>query len=297
MTFQTSPSILHVLTGLNAGATCALPDGCFSIGSEPPARILLSDEHVAPEHIVVEHGEDGLRLGIKGPGVRIDGVDLVPGDVVAAVLPITLSIGNVDIRCEDGVKAEPPSRRFAWPFKLTRLSALGAGTAISAALLAGITLSPVITNAFVLPGGPPSPSIKQSPAPEASITDAILESETKEQLQANKLANLSITVSSGVVTVQGELNPALTGRLHDVELWFDRRFGQQAVFMSQVSSQAARKFTILIDAVWNGPEPNIVVHGQRYYVGSSLPGGAIISQITPHHVLVTQNGQSYAVDY
>ena len=67
--------------------------------------------------------------------------------------------------------------------------------------------------------------------------------------------------------------------------------------MSQVSPQAARKFAIPLDAVWNGPEPNVVVRGQRYYVGSSLPGGALIDQITLHQVLVSQNGQRYAVDY
>ena len=303
MTRQQQPPSIRILTGLNAGAVCALPDGRFSIGSESPAQILLSDEHVAPRHVTVERSADGLRLSIEAPGVRIEGTDLAPGDVIAAILPITLSIADVDIRCEDGVEAELPSRRLAWPFKCIRISTLGAGAVISAALLAGIALLPVATNAFVPPGGAQPSPVQQSPALETSeahaspVTDAVLRNETKEQLQANNLSNLSITVSNGVVTVQGHIDPASTGRLHDVELWFDHRFGQQAVFMSQVSSRTARNFTIGIDAVWNGPEPNVVVRGQRYYVGSSLPGGASISRITPHQVLVSQNGQSYAVDY
>ena len=303
MTRQQTPPSIRILTGLNAGAVCTLPNGRFSIGSESPAQILLSDERVAPRHVTMERDENGLRLSIEAPGVRIEGTDLAPGDVIAAVLPITLSIADVDIRCEDGVEAEVPSQRLAWPFKRIRISPLGAGAAISAALLAGIALLPVATNAFVLPGGAASSSVQRNPAPEAAethaspVTDAVLQSETKARLQAENLANLSIAVSNGVVTVQGQIDPASTGRLHDVELWFDRRFGQQAVFMSQVASQAARKFAIPIDAVWNGPEPNVVVHGQRYYVGSSLPGGASISQITPHQVLVSDKGQSYAFDY
>ena len=299
---QLSPS-LRVLTGLNAGAMCTLPEGRFSIGSEPPAQILLSDEHVAPQHVVVERNENGLRLSAEAAGVRIEGTDLSAGDVVAAVLPITLSIGGVDIRCEGSVAAKPQAWRLAWPFTRIRPSALGAGAAAGAALLAGIALLPISTNAFVPPrDAPPHPGRQNSalPSPEAhsaSVDDATLRSETQEQLQARNLPGLSIDVSSGVVSVHGQLDPASASRLHDVELWFDHRFGEQAVFMSQVSPQAARKFTIPLDAVWNGPEPNVVVHGQRYYVGSSLPGGASIDQITLHQVLVSQNGQHYAVDY
>lgn len=298
---QQLPPSLRVLTGLNAGATCMLPEGRFSIGSEPPAQILLSDEHVAPQHVVVERNEDGLRLSVEAAGVRIEGIDLSAGDVVAAVLPITLSIGDVDIRCEGSIAAKPQVWRLAWAFTRIRPSAFGAGAAAGAALLAGIALLPITTNAVVLPRAP-SNSDKQpaAPSPEAqaaSVNDATLRGETQEQLQARSLPGLSIDVSSGVVTVHGQLDPASAGRLHDVELWFDHRFGQQAVFMSQVSPQAARKFAIPLDAVWDGPEPNVVVHGQRYYVGSSLPGGALIDQITPRQVLVSQNGQHYAVDY
>ena len=294
---QKSPPSLRVLTGLNAGATCMLPEGRFSIGSEPPAQILLSDEHVAPQHVVVERDEDGLRLSVEAAGVRIEGADL------SAVLPITLSIGGVDIRCENSIAAKPQAWRFAWLSARIRPSALGAGAAAGAALLAGIALLPISTKAFVPPRDAPPHSGRQDPAvpsPEARATpvnDAMLRSETQEQLQARNLPGLSIDVSSGVVTIHGQLDPASASRLHDVELWFDHRFGEQAVFMSQVSPQAARKFSIPLDAVWNGPEPNVVVRGQRYYVGSSLPGGASIDQITLHQVRVSQNGQHYAVDY
>lgn len=300
---QQLPPSLRILTGLNAGAVCALPEGRFSIGSEPPARILLSDEHVAPQHVVVERNEDGLRLSIEAAGVRIEGADLPAGDVVAAVLPITLSIGGVDIRCEGSTAAQPQAWRLARPFTRIRPSALGAGAVAGAALLAGIALLPVTTNAFVSPRDAASRPGRQNPAtpsPEAHATpvnDATLRSETQEQLQARNLPGLSLDVSSGVVTIRGQLDPASVGRLHDVELWFDHRFGEQAVFMSQVSPQAARKFAIPLDAVWDGPEPNVVVRGQRYYVGSSLPGGASIDRITSHQVLVSQNGQHYAVDY
>ena len=304
MSRQPPPPSLHILTGLNAGATCLLPDGRFSIGSEPPAQILLSDECVMPQHVAVERNEDGLRLSIEGPGVRIEGTELPAGDVIAAVLPVTLSIGGVDIRCEGGVGTTPPAWRLAWPFRRTRISALGIGGAMGVALLAGVALLPVATSAFVLPRSAQQPSPGQpNPVPlpveahTAPLNDAMLQAETEQQLQARKLAGLTVGVSSGVVTVQGRLDPASTGRLHEIELWFDHRFGERAVFVSEVSSQTVRKFTIPLDAVWDGPDPNVVVHGQRYYVGSSLPGGALVDQITPHQVLVSQNGQHYAVDY
>ena len=297
------PPSLYVLTGLNAGAICLLPDSRFSIGSEPPAQILLSDECVMPQHVVIERNENGLQLSIEGPGVRIEGTELPAGNVVAAVLPVTLSIGDVDIRCEGGVGTTPPAWRLAWPFRRIRISALGIGGAMGVALLAGVALLPVATSAFVLPRpaqpspSRPDPAQQSAEAHTAPLNDATLQAETEQQLQARKLAGLTVRVSSGVVTVQGHLDPASMGRLHEAELWFDRRFGERAVFMSEVSSQVLRKFTIPLDAVWDGPDPNVVIHGQRYYVGSSLPGGASVDQITPHQVLVSQNGQHYAVDY
>ncbi len=313
---QPAPS-LRVLTGLHAGAVCVLPDGRFSIGSEPPADILLGDEHVAARHIVVDRDGDGLRLSIEAGGVAIEGAQLAAGDVVAAAMPVSISIGNVELRCEAAEEIAPPPQaqrqrapsRYGlpwdaqlwgarlWPIGRRRISAVGAGAALGVTLLAAAAIIPAATNAFAAPRAKQPSALPAKPPQAAATSDATLRGETQRQLQANGLPDISLDVSSSVVTARGQLDPALGGRLHDVELWFDHRFGETAVFISQVSLQAPRKFTLALDAVWAGSDPNVVIHGQKYYVGASLPGGATIDQITQRQVLVSQAGQHYAVDY
>ena len=293
---QPAPS-LRVLTGLHAGAVCVLPDGRFSIGSEPPANILLGDEHVAARHIVLERDDDGLRLSIEADGVTIEGTRLSAGDVIAAALPVTISIGSVDLRCEAGQPATEPKPWRSWPIGRHRISAVGVGAALGATLLVAAAIVPAATNALASPRARQASAQPAKPPQVAAASDATLQSETRQQLQANGLGNVSLDVSNSVVTAQGQLDPALRGRLHNVELWFDHRFGETAVFISQVSVAPPRKFTIALDAVWAGPDPNVVVHGQKYYVGASLPGGATIDQITERQVRVSQEGQHYAVDY
>jgi len=302
MNDRPQPPRLHVLTGLHAGAERTLPDGPLSIGSEPPADVLLSDEHIAPQHLVIERDGNGLRFSIKAEGVKIEGTQLSTGDVVAAVLPVTIDIGSVGLRCEASREAASPRRPRLWHSKRSRSSAAGAGAALGAALIFAVAMQPT-ADAFVLPRAvqaltTPRNKLSQGAAMgTAPATDAVLQSETQQQLQANGLSEVSLSVNSGVVTAQGQVDPASLPRLHDVELWFDRRFGEAAVFVSRVTSQAARKFTIQLDAVWAGADPNVIVHGQKYSVGASLPDGTLIEQITPHQVLVTQNGQRYVISY
>lgn len=296
---QPGPS-LRVLTGLHAGAACLLPDGPFSIGSEPPASIVLGDEHVAPRHLVIERDGSGLRLSVEADGVTVEGTEFSRGDIVAAVLPITVGIGGVEFRCEAEGGPVRPARLAAWRLGRSRLSVVGAGAALGAAVLFGLAMVPATTDASALPGAKsPDPAQQKQTrqAGAAPVSDAILRSETQGQLQAAGLPDVSLDVSNGVVMVQGQLDPASVSRLHSVELWFDHRFGEAAVLVSQVSAHAAPKLAIPLDAVWSGPDPNVVIHGQRYYVGASLPGGASIEQITDHQVRVSQGGQHYAVDY
>ena len=295
------PPSLHVLTGLHAGAERPLPAGPLSIGSEPPADVLLSDENVAPQHLVIERDGNGLRFSVKAEGVKIEGTQLSAGDVVAAVPPVDVDIGGVGLRCEAGQEAAPPKRPNSWNPLSSRSSAVGAGAALGVLLIVGVAMQPA-AGAFVLPRAvqalaAPRDKASQGATGSASTTDATLQSETRQQLQASGLSEVSLSVSNGVVTAQGQVDPASLPRLHDVELWFDRRFGEAAVFISQVTAQAARKFTIQLDAVWAGPDPNVVVHGQKYSVGASLPDGTTIDQITSHQVLFTQNGQHYAINY
>ena len=296
-------ALVRVATGLHAGAICVLPDGLFSIGSEAPADILLCDDGIAAQHLVIErHGGD-IQLSVRGPGVTIEGQALSEGEVVAAALPIDITLGPVTLRCEAASVAGggPATSVAGWrarlPFAGPRVRTPFAGVAavLVGALLCGLVLRSTSTEAFVPIRLPQARAPVQSAAP--ALSDAALRLRTAARLDQLGLTGLDLGVSGGVVELTGTLDADTMPRLHDVELWFDRSFGERAVLLSHVTARADQTPVLALDSVWTGPDPNVIVRGQKYFLGASLPDGSVIDQITPTEVVLRRAGLRYAVSY
>ena len=310
--------ILRVLTGLHAGATFTLRDSSAHIGGGEDADVILADDGVLVEHVVLEVAGGGLRLTALAAGVTLDGCPVANGDVLAAAAPLEFEIAGVRLRYEapqaPAVSAiidappfqagSPTSWLKAWPetwpkawhgVRPIRWVAYG-GVLVLVVGLGVRALTPVrdagrhqVTAASAAAPG--------DRARSAALDPAAARREVEAKLAEAGLTNLRVVVNGTVATVSGQVDPASVPRWRAVEVWADRRFGRQILLVPAVSIETEHPITIALDAVWNGPEPNVVVHGERYGVGATLPGGWRIAAIEERRILVEKEGRTHALSY
>ncbi|MGI4939314.1 MAG: SctD/MshK family protein [Janthinobacterium lividum] len=302
------PLALRVLNGLHAGAVCTLADGSISIGSAAPSSILLSDDMIAPLHLVAERDGDELRLSTMATGVSVEGHLLSMDETVAVGLPVEVTIGTVSLHW-DLVRPDPvhaagtprvkPSPLFALRRLLRR--PLGGTAALAGLLIACGVLLRSTDTAAIVPGRIPHrifpTAARGAAAGDVTPTDDQLRKQVRMQLHASGLADVAIRVSAAIVELDGAVDPASAAALHEMELWFDRTYGDRAVLLSHVRMQAVSAPALAVDAVWSGPGANIVMHGVKYLIGAQLPDGSVLNRITDDQILVSRNGARFAIDY
>ena len=307
--------ILRILTGLHAGATFTLRNGSAHIGGGDDADVILADEGVLVEHAVLEVAGSGLRLTALAAGVTLDGCPVADGEVLAAAAPLEFEIAGVRLRCEpsqeqviataiDAMPSQAGSSTF-WPETWPKawygvpirwvacggvlVLVVGIGLAVRA-----LTSAPDVGRRQATVASAAAPGERVS---AAGFDPAAVQREMETKLAEAGLMDLSVVVNGTVTTVSGQLDPASVPRWRAVEAWADRRFGKQILLVPAVSIEAERPVAIALDAVWGGPEPNVVVRGERYGIGATLPGGWRVEAIEPRRVLLEKEGRTHALPY
>lgn len=299
-----SPKLI-ILSGLHAGAYCILPDHPLTIGADPAADVILHDEDVAAIHLVLELEGRDLRIVVRATGVTVADTPLREGEVVVAVLPVTIVLAGVKLRCESA--AGLPAELLADDYVVVVRSAMTLLPKTPVARAASIGLLGVVVAAIlgirVLAGNDnQARASSQLGSPEAgrpvaTPEPAALRRSVEDEVKLLGLSDVSLLVDAGIVTVGGRVDPSEAPKIHALEVWFDHRFGEGAVLLSQVAVIKPEILKIALESVWDGPDPNIVVGGQRYGEGTALPDGSIVQQITSHTVSFIRDGQPYNLEY
>lgn len=145
---------------------------------------------------------------------------------------------------------------------------------------------------------PPSAPILAAPdagssGPEAPTAVAALRAE----LAAAGLHGVALRADGAVVTASGEVTPEALQAWRLMQQSFDRRAGGGHVLVNQVRVKADRPLAFAIDSVWTGRSPNLVLAGQKYFIGATLPDGSTLEAIEAGRILVRRGERRVAVAY
>ncbi|MEN3167130.1 FHA domain-containing protein [Gluconobacter sp. OJB] len=290
--------MLVVQNGLHSDAVMTLGTEAVIVGSGPDATMALLDDGIAAQHLSIKQQPDSIYLlHALAPDVVVNTKPLPSGESTIVTAPAMLQLGPVSLHLgadgtlEASVEALPGTNQNipVSKRKINPTLAIVGGMATILILVVMQALSHSATPArrtdIVSTSRAPDPETASSIQPP--INDVELGRLVVQQLTKNHLPELKVSASSGVIIVEGSLSVQEMKIFRDVEKWFDASFGTQAVWVSNVSvAPEAAPVDVPIQAVWSGKNPNIVVHSQRYRVGTEIVTGLSLSEIRKHTVIM-----------
>lgn len=321
----TTVTRLLVLSGLHAGASCELPGGGRLIGSGAADDVILGDAGILPGHLTLDVQGAAATLRPAHAGVAVDGAALPPDDPFTAALPLELSLAGVALRIEakrngeahaaDAARAPPassnslldsvlaglrPALKPAW-----RLPALACAAAALVTLASAVSSTASDAQDAERPATAPAPAPIETagtapdPAPTPlTLADAVRD--LRAEFATRSLAGIQLAASDGTILARGQLDPQREEDWRRVQRWFDGRhgrYGRNATLVDEVRFALAPAPAVQVDAVWAGRNPNVVIKGQRFFEGATLPNGYHLQRILPDELLVERDGQRLALKF
>ncbi len=321
----TTVTRLLVLSGLHAGASCELPGGGRLIGSGAADDVILGDAGILPGHLTLDVQGAIATLRPAHAGAAVDGAALPPDDPFTAALPLELSLAGVALRIEakrngeayaaDAGRAAPasstslldsvlaglrPALKPAW-----RLPALACAAAALVILASAVSSTESDAQDAERPATAPAPAPVETagavpdPAPTPlTLADAVRD--LRAEFAARSLAGIQLAASDGTILARGQLDPQREEDWRRVQRWFDGRhgrYGRNATLVDEVRFALAPAPAVQVDAVWAGRNPNVVIKGQRFFEGATLPNGYHLQRILPDELLVERDGQHLALKF
>lgn len=323
----TTVTRLLVLSGLHAGASCELPGGGRLIGSGAADDVILGDAGILPGHLTLDVQGAVATLRPAHAGVAVDGAALPPDDPFTAALPLELSFAGVALRIEakrdgeahaaDAGRAAPASSASLLDSVLARLRpALKPAwrlPALACAAAALVTLASAVSSTASDAQDAERPATAQAPADTAgaapdpapgpaptplTLADAVRE--LRAEFAARSLAGIQLAASDGTILARGQIDPQREEDWRRVQRWFDGRhgrYGRNATLVDEVRFALAPAPAVQVDAVWAGRNPNVVIKGQKFFEGATLPNGYHLQRILPDELLVERDGQHLALKF
>lgn len=303
---------LRVASGLHAGASIELPPGQRSVlGAATEAAISVFDTGIAPAHLAITTGADARRVHLVAleDGVRLAtrSYALRAGATIEVSLPITLFIASTEIRLDANAKAS----RTTFPRPRLPVAAavlLGVGVLGLPAALFGVprTVASAVASPGATPLGAETGSLvpaplrvtapAAAPVPRPAAPDPL--AELRDRVAALGLTEIEFArPEPGLVVAQGEMDPARLADWRAAQQWFDARFGGRISLANGVKPRTARGISFTVDAVWSGPNPNVIINGQKYFEEAALPDGWVLERVEPTRLLLRRGSQRLAVAY
>jgi|GEM_PF-6503140 len=299
---------LRVINGIHADASCEVRDELLTVGSDRAGGVTLLDDGLADQHLTFHRlNDNSLQVVALAEGVTIDGIVLAPESSRVLTAPATIQVGTVilEVVYEKTVSAKETTEGES---SRPGISKIVSGKPFLCVALIGIILGGFFLRIVGKSASFARPEISQNDhkkiaqngidaVPKPVLNDQELGRDVTFALRAAHITGIDIAVMDSVVTLRGEVLPAQWNNLEKVEQWFDRRYGQRYVLLPEVKKAIRSDFSFPIQSVWDGPDANIVVHGEKYSVGSEIRPGYRIASIGNGSIVITHQGGNSIFPY
>ena len=292
---------LEIVGGLHKGASIALDDGEYSIGSTANAGIILTDAGVAPQHAILRIDRFATHIEATGGDVGVNGKLITQDHGCRVRLPGAIAIGEARIkltRAGEGSGLVPgalaPLANFvsARPF-------MAAGSIVFCALAFSIASRglPISPNPSVQ--GPVKGNGEKA---SAAVTPSLVqEAATKlsTQLRSVGINSLKITPADQHVAVSGSVARRDANAWANTQQWFDETYSGRIVLTANVAVGDSKDLpAIRLQAIWYGERPYVILEdGSHYYEGAVLDSGWTLQRIAEDRVVLQKGGETLALTY
>lgn len=298
---ESTPYQLDVERGLYSGLNIALKDGTYHIGSAVNADIVFVEQSLIDQHFKLTLSDGDIEIEALGEGVVVD--DESPLEIGARAeysMPAVIRAGEITIRISD-IRA----KRQLLPFtKGSSARAAGMGLCLFG-IVALLAFAIYTANRDEAANNISSAQAAEVPTIVGSVSRRLDETETekaaqalKEQIERTGLLNIHVTSGAGVVTAEGTIPPILEPDWQNLQKWFDHRYTSSLTLVNGVSVREEKlPSSIAVEAVWQGPQPYLLIRGQKYFVGAMLDDGWTIHRIEDDRVLLRNEERMAAVKF
>ncbi|CAH2404874.1 SctD/MshK family protein [Mesorhizobium ventifaucium] len=287
----------EVLSGLYCGLTGKTALETSLIGSGLDADMIFVEQGLAPHHFRITLLGNSIEVEALAAGLSIKGKrNIAAGDCAVVPLPAVVLAGEMSILWS--VQDEVPSG----PIGIPRLSMRVLAMVIVSSLAVG-TLSAIFS--YNGDGGasrPNSPSVNhESKRTNHRANDQIAEAaakELQEEVDRAGLLNVKVGSARGAVTAEGTVTSETVIGWRKLQEWFDHRTkGALALVNGVLIKDEKAPSAIAVEAVWHGPQPYLIIDGEKYFVGAVLDDGWTVDRIEDGRVLLSRNGRLAALPY
>jgi hypothetical protein len=312
-------SLIFVMSGIHKGAGCSVQDET-TIGSDFDNDLILTDDDIAPRHLVLIPIEEGLNYSIKvickGENIVINGKVLLTNEqtlTMQETFVVTIGMVSINITVHKATKTTIVYKKYITP-KIRAVEALGNNIArhlspsviisdirnifllLCVFILFGISLTYYFTREM------PKQSLQSSHDAFKNIKSLSIK-ETSDSLLLNVQAKndlkhlfkkydlngrLHLFIKKRVVYVEGNINNYELQNWSKALSWFDTAYGAKVNLVPLITINNGLRRTISFKAVVaHGSMPYVVSWtGDRFKLGATLPGGWIILKIGDDGVTV-----------
>lgn len=143
---------------------------------------------------------------------------------------------------------------------------------------------------------PPGPSLALAEPRKGSVEGAA--DTLRREVEQSGLLNVQVKATAGAVAATGTIEPSMAGRWETLQQGFDERFAGEVALVNSVAVKTEKLPSSLgIEGVWRGPQPYIVIRGQRYLIGAVVDGGWAIRKIERDRVMLERDGRLVAMRF
>lgn len=274
---------IEVAAGPNRGAALSLAPGRYSVGAGPGDDIVLADTAIAEEQVSLEIDEDGAAVTALSPGASLRRSRLGTGQRRPLRPGMELHLGQTRLRFD----GPPPPASFG----KGRIALLAALVFVGAAASAGgyHVANPAPKAAHPAPAAP-------APVPAATAEQAA--GQLSNHLREAGLGDaIRTSASGGAVLAEGAILPGDAARWTAAQRWFDGQFGSSVALVAAVGKADRAAQPILdVAAVALTPVPHVITRsGERYMLGSVLPGGWAVTAITADRITLRNGSREVGI--
>jgi hypothetical protein len=315
---------MRIASGLHAGVEQVLAGGEHTFGSGTTADFVLLDDGLEPLHFTVRLYDGRARIEALAEPCDVDGIgSLDAGESCECKLPVGIAVGACRVEFT-GLTAHNtlpnafgPSQllgsvqRHPMPYLvgLTAVVALG----IVGARISTWERSPTVRSQTIAAaaspssrvGAPANAAVRQGdtqvdagrkPARPRPAPDEVVKA-LKRELEEAGLLNIAVEAGSGVVAASGTVTPDAAAQWLVLQRRFDERYLGEITLINDVAVQAEQLPALQIEAVWRGPNPHLIIRGEKYPEGSVLESGWAVKHIEAERVVLERHGRRVTIRY